>query len=52
MDDFTDVLRASVVIALLGYLENIAIGKAFAQQNGYVEQIAPFEKFVVEKDDV
>ena len=36
VDDYSDVLRASVVIALLGYLENIAIGKAFAQQNGYV----------------
>ena len=26
VDDYSDVLRASVVIALLGYLENIAIG--------------------------
>jgi len=31
----SEVLTASVTIALLGYLESIAIGKSFAQKNGY-----------------
>ena len=31
-----DVYTAAIVIGLLAYLESIAIGKAFAQKNGYV----------------
>lgn len=34
-DDMSEVLTASITISLLGYLESIAIGKAFAQKNGY-----------------
>lgn len=33
-DEMSEVLTASVTIALLGYLESIAIGKSFAQKNG------------------
>lgn len=32
--ELNEVLVASVAIALLGYLESIAIGKSFAQKNG------------------
>ena len=34
--ELPDIVRTSTVIALLGYLESVAIGKTFAQQNGYV----------------
>jgi len=33
--EMSEVLAASIAIALLGYLESIAIGKSFAQKNGY-----------------
>eukprot|EP00038_Savillea_parva_P031389 m.85960 g.85960 ORF g.85960 m.85960 type:complete len:798 (+) comp9649_c1_seq2:837-3230(+) len=34
-NEFNEVLTASIAISLLGYLESIAIGKSFAQKNGY-----------------
>eukprot|EP00041_Stephanoeca_diplocostata_P035140 m.1228508 g.1228508 ORF g.1228508 m.1228508 type:complete len:802 (+) comp24645_c0_seq1:166-2571(+) len=34
-DGMSEVITASIAISLLGYLESIAIGKAFAHKNGY-----------------
>ena len=40
--DYPEVVRASIVVALLGYLESVAIGKTFAQQNGCASQAVHF----------
>ena len=35
IDDWIEMISASGVIALLCYIEAIAVGKTFAQLNGY-----------------
>jgi high affinity sulfate transporter 1 len=44
MDQITHLIPAAVIVALIGYLESIAIAKAFARQNGY--EVAPSQELI------
>jgi sodium-independent sulfate anion transporter 11 len=42
--DITGLIPAAIVVALIGYLESIAIAKAFARQNGY--EVGPSQELI------